>query len=163
MSTAWSSSVAPRLEQEHTSARWRRGAAISRTRSADAVRTLWNRIRWFPLTQFTSISGTPVASIYSNRARSRLMPPTDGLDVPRRRRRVRRSGAFPGLRFLWWLNLSRNRMMRGFLAPSPSPSVFTPARRGVHVLDLLVDLRTTIVQALEEDRKAVEAILARAP
>ena len=45
MSTAWSSVSRHAWYRKHTSARWRRGAAISRTRSADAVRTLWNRIR----------------------------------------------------------------------------------------------------------------------
>ena len=45
MSTAWSSVSRHVWCRKHTSARCRRGAAILRTRSADAVRTLWNRIR----------------------------------------------------------------------------------------------------------------------
>ena len=38
MSTAWSSVPRHAWCRKHTSARWRRGAAISRTRSADACR-----------------------------------------------------------------------------------------------------------------------------
>ena len=45
MSTAWASVSRHAWCRKHPRARWRRGAAISRIRAADAMRPRWNRIR----------------------------------------------------------------------------------------------------------------------